>query len=100
MKTGFYVKFFTFFYIRKFLYVLKLPVIATQPFEINCFAIATEGFKQFEYGTTGYFNINLSVIMTSVLLMVLLRLDIVLKNDIITLIFLFARYLFVMNVLL
>ena len=38
--------------------------MATQLFEINCFARATEGFKQFEYRTTGYFNVNLSVIMT------------------------------------
>ena len=73
MKTGFYVKFFTFFYIRKFLYVLKLPVIATQPFEINCFAIATEGFKRFKYRTTVYFNINLSVIMTAIPLARLLK---------------------------
>ena len=55
-----------FFYLRKFLYVLKRPVIATQPFEINCFAIATEGFKRFKYRTTVYFNINLSVIMTTI----------------------------------
>ena len=45
VKIGFYVIFFTFFYLRKFLHVLKCPVIATQPFEINCFTIATEGFK-------------------------------------------------------
>ena len=55
-----------FFYLGKFLYVLKLPVIATQLFERNCFAIATKGFKRFEYGTTGYFNIKLSVIMATI----------------------------------
>ena len=66
MKIGFFVLLFTFLYLRKFLYVLKHPVIATQLFEINCFARATEGFKQFEYRTTGYFNINLSVIMTTI----------------------------------
>ena len=55
-----------FFYLEKFLYVLKRPVIATQPFERNCFVIATEGSKRFEYRTTGYFNINLSVIMTKI----------------------------------
>ena len=55
-----------FFYLGKFLYVLKRPVIATQPFEINCFAIATEGFKRFKYRITVYFNINLSVIMTTI----------------------------------
>ena len=49
-----------FFYLEKFLYVLKRPVIATQPFGRNCFATATEGFKQFEYRTTDYFNINVS----------------------------------------
>ena len=35
-----------FFNLGKFLYVLKRPVIATQQFEINCFAIAAEGFKR------------------------------------------------------
>ena len=55
-----------FFYLGKFLYVLKLPVIATQLFERNCFAIATKGFKRFEYGTTVYFNIKLSVIMATI----------------------------------
>ena len=35
-----------FFYLGKFLYALKRAVIATQPFEINCFAIATEAFKR------------------------------------------------------
>ena len=38
-----------FFYLGKFLYVLKRPVIVTQPFEINGFAIAIKGFKRFEY---------------------------------------------------
>ena len=56
------------FYLEKFLYVSKRPVIATQPFEINCFAITTEGFKQSEYQRTGFSNINLSVIMTTILL--------------------------------
>ena len=55
-----------FFYLEKLLYVLKRPVIATQTFERNCFVIAAEGFKRFEYRTTGYFNRNLSVIMTTI----------------------------------
>ena len=46
VKIGFYVIFFTFFYLGKFLYVLKRPVIATQPFKINCLAIETEDFKR------------------------------------------------------
>ena len=62
---GFYVLFFTFFLSRKIL-VLTRPVIATQLFEINCFAISTKGFKQFECRTTGYFSVNLLVIMKTI----------------------------------
>ena len=58
--------YFLHFLSRKILICFKRPVIATQPFQINCFAIATKGFKQSEYRTTGYFNINLSVIMTTI----------------------------------
>ena len=63
---GFYVLFFFILFISQNSYVLTRPVIANQPFEMNCFAISTKGFKQFECQTTGYFNINLSVIMTTI----------------------------------
>ena len=44
----------------------KTPSYYHSTFEIDCFAIATKCFKQFEYRTTVYFNINLSVIMTTI----------------------------------
>ena len=33
---------------------------------IPLYLLATEGFRRFTYGTTDYFNINLSVIMTTI----------------------------------
>ena len=33
---------------------------------IPLYLLATEGFRRFAYGTTDYFNINLSVIMTTI----------------------------------
>ena len=65
VEIGFYVIFFTFFfYLGKFCF--KTPSYYHSTFEIDCFAIATKGFKQFEYRTTIYFSISLSVIMTTI----------------------------------
>ena len=52
MKIGFSVIFFNFYFLSREIRI--------------CFAIATEGFKQFEYRATIYFNINLSVYMATV----------------------------------
>ena len=54
-----------FFLSRKILICFKTPSYCHSTV-LNSFAIATEGFKRSEYRTTCYFNINLSVTMTTI----------------------------------
>ena len=66
VKIGILCFVFYIFYLGKILYVLKQQVIGTQTLQINRFAIPTKDFKQSEYWTINYFNINSSIIMTTI----------------------------------
>ena len=44
----------------------KPPPVLSGNNTIPLYLLATEGFRRFAYGTTDYFNINLSVIMTTI----------------------------------
>ena len=44
----------------------KPPPVLSGNNTIPLYLLGTEGFRRFAYGTTDYFNINLSVIMTAI----------------------------------